>query len=222
MVAVSHVLTRHARNRFVQQQSVRCRWLSNHISRATSAKLSPQSGRSLLQRQICNCKVKLIFKKYFILQLYCANGISPIANSGCLPRGKPAATQTVFLFVCFHNPTNSDADYWIFNVPTDINARDYTQGCMDTVRESALKVDSERKNSCRIGESNQRRRRAGPMLYQLSYIPIQLQTCTLQQQLFFFFHLWGRVSLAGAATLSFRYSEPEFYSWFDDLCIKLK
>ena len=45
-------------------------------------------------------------------------------------------------------------------------------GCMDTVRESALKVDSGRKMPCRTGESNLRQRRAGPMLYPLSYIPI--------------------------------------------------
>ena len=38
------------------------------------------------------------------------------------------------------------------------------------VRESALKVDSERKIPCRTGESNLRQRRDGPMLYQLSYI----------------------------------------------------
>ena len=43
--------------------------------------------------------------------------------------------------------------------------------CSDTVRESALKADSARKNSCRTGESSLRRQRAGPMLYQLSYIP---------------------------------------------------
>ena len=44
-------------------------------------------------------------------------------------------------------------------------------GCTDTVRESALKVDSGRKIPCRTGEPNLRRWRAGPMLYQLSYIP---------------------------------------------------
>ena len=44
-------------------------------------------------------------------------------------------------------------------------------GCTDTVRESALKVDSGRKIPCRTGESNLRRRCAGPILYQLSYIP---------------------------------------------------
>ena len=40
------------------------------------------------------------------------------------------------------------------------------------VKESALKVDSGRKIPCCTGESNQRQRRAGPTLYQLSYIPI--------------------------------------------------
>ena len=44
-------------------------------------------------------------------------------------------------------------------------------GCRDTVRESALKVDSGRKIPCRTGESNLRQLRASPMLYQLSYIP---------------------------------------------------
>ena len=63
-------------------------------------------------------------------------------------------------------------DYGIFNVYTDVNARDCTLGCTDTVRESALKVDSGRKIPCRTGESNLRRQPAGPILYQLSYIPI--------------------------------------------------
>ena len=64
-------------------------------------------------------------------------------------------------------------DYGIFNVRTDVNACDCTQECTDTgtVRESALKVGYERKIPCRIGESNLRRRRAGPMIYPLSYIP---------------------------------------------------
>ena len=45
------------------------------------------------------------------------------------------------------------------------------EGCADTVRESALNVDSGRKIPCRTGESNLRQWRAGPTLYQLSYIP---------------------------------------------------
>ena len=45
------------------------------------------------------------------------------------------------------------------------------EGCTDTVRESALKVDSGRKIPCRTGESNLPQRRADPTLYQLSCIP---------------------------------------------------
>ena len=60
----------------------------------------------------------------------------------------------------------------------------------DTVIESALKVDSEEKNSLphrgieprRTGESYLRRQRAGPMLYQLSNIPTP------------FTKLWGECS----------------------------
>ena len=63
-------------------------------------------------------------------------------------------------------------DYGIFNVRTDVNACDCARGCTDTVRESALKADSEgEKIPCRTVESNLRRRRAGPMIYPLSYIP---------------------------------------------------
>ena len=64
-------------------------------------------------------------------------------------------------------------DQGIFNVRTDVNACDNTQGYTNTVRESVLKVDSGKKIPCRTGESNLRRQRVGPMLYQLSYIPIQ-------------------------------------------------
>ena len=62
-------------------------------------------------------------------------------------------------------------DYRIFNVCTDVNACDCIGGCTDTIRESALKVDSGRKIPCHIWESNLRQWRAGLMLYQLSYIP---------------------------------------------------
>ena len=54
---------------------------------------------------------------------------------------------------------------------TDVNACDCARGFRKHVRESSLKVDSGRKIPCRTGESNQRQRRAGPTLYQLSYIP---------------------------------------------------
>ena len=63
----------------------------------------------------------------------------------------------------------------IFDARIDVNACDYAGGCTDTVRESALKVDSGRKIPCRTRESNLSAACwcAGPMLYQLSYIPTQ-------------------------------------------------
>ena len=58
------------------------------------------------------------------------------------------ATQPTYsacwVFQCFHNPSNSDMDYRILNVHTDVNACDCTLGCTDHVREFALKVDSEK------------------------------------------------------------------------------
>ena len=47
----------------------------------------------------------------------------------------------------------------------------HTGGCTDTVRDSALKVDSGRKIPCCTEESNLPQRRAGPTIYQLSCIP---------------------------------------------------
>ena len=61
-------------------------------------------------------------------------------------------------------------DYRIFDVRTDVNACSCTLGWTNTVRESALKVHPGRKISCSTGELNLRRRCAGPMLDQLSYI----------------------------------------------------
>ena len=63
-------------------------------------------------------------------------------------------------------------DFGIFNVHTVVNACNYTQGFTDTVRESALKVDSGRKIPCCTRESNLCWERACPLLYQLNYIPI--------------------------------------------------
>ena len=47
-----------------------------------------------------------------------------------------------WVFSCFHNPPNSDIDCGIFYVRTDVNACNCIWGCMHTIRESALKVDS--------------------------------------------------------------------------------
>ena len=33
---------------------------------------------------------------FFFLQLYCPSGISPMGNSGCLPRRKPVATESCY------------------------------------------------------------------------------------------------------------------------------
>ena len=49
--------------------------------------------------------------------------------------------HAVFFFFFFW-----DIDYGIFNVRTDITACDCTRGCTDSMRESALKVDSGIKN----------------------------------------------------------------------------
>ena len=64
---------------------------------------------------------------------------------------------------CCRNPPNSDMDYRIFIVRTDVNACDCTPGCTGTVRESAWKLDSRGKIPCRTRESNLGQRRAGPM-----------------------------------------------------------
>ena len=62
-------------------------------------------------------------------------------------------------------------DYRIFNMRTDVNACDCTQGSMDTIREFTLKVGSGRKISCHTRELNLSKQCAGPMFCQLSYIP---------------------------------------------------
>ena len=62
-----------------------------------------------------------------------------------------------FCFFGFNSPLNSDMDYRVSNVCTDVDVRDCTWGCMDTIKESALKVDYGRKIPCCTGESNLRR-----------------------------------------------------------------
>ena len=70
----------------------------------------------------------------------------------------------------------------ISNVNRDVNAYDCARGCTDTVRESAMTVTCGRKLPCRTGESNLRRQRVGPMLYQLSYIPTHMESFSLYSQ----------------------------------------
>ena len=90
-----------------------------------------------------------------------------MGNSECLLHGKPAATELSY-------PSNSDMIYGIFNVCADVHACDCAWGCMNTVRESALEVDTGEKIPGRTRESNLHRQRASLMLYQLSYIPTPL------------------------------------------------
>ena len=59
-------------------------------------------------------------------------------------------------------------DYRIFNVGTDVSACDCTRGYTDTVRESALKVDSRRKS---LAASGNRTCVDGVSVHQLSNIP---------------------------------------------------
>ena len=88
-----------------------------------------------------------------------------------LPSPGKASCYCMLGVLVFHNPPTSDMDNRILNVCRNVNACDCTRGFMATVRESALKVDSGRKVPCCTGESNLCWQRAGPMLYQLSYIP---------------------------------------------------
>ena len=101
-----------------------------------------------------------------------------VGNSGLVSLGKPAATESCYptyslcwVFKSFHNPPNSDMNYRVFNMHTDVCMRFSLGGCTDTIRESAVKVDSGRKILCHSGESNLCQRHGGLMLYQLSYIP---------------------------------------------------
>ena len=71
------------------------------------------------------------------------------------------------LGICFHSPPNSDMVYEIINVRTDINACNCTWGFMNTIKESAPKVDSSKKIPCHTGELNLRWWCAGRMLHQL-------------------------------------------------------
>ena len=41
---------------------------------------------------------------------------------------------------CFHNPPNSDMDYWIFKVRTNVNACDCTLGCTGTSKRVCIEI----------------------------------------------------------------------------------
>ena len=67
-------------------------------------------------------------------------------------------------------------------------------GVLTHVRESALKVDSGRKIPCRSGKSNLPQRRAGPTLYQLSYIPTLMLALKQKQAMI----IYGNTTLSAA------------------------
>ena len=74
------------------------------------------------------------------------------------------ATQPLVYAGCYSitsKASNSDVDYKLFHMHTDVNACDGTRG----IRESALKVDSGRKIPCRTRESNLCQQRACPAIY---------------------------------------------------------
>ena len=68
----------------------------------------------------------------------------------------------------------------IFNVRTDVNASDCRRGCTDTVRESALKVDSGRIIPCLTGgiEPASAACRSGALPTELHPRPTELLTVT--------------------------------------------
>ena len=111
-------------------------------------------------------------------QLHCPNGISPVGNSGCFPRGKPAATESryqtsgtcwVFFCVCVCVSVIHRTLTWTTGSLTWAQMLMHATahgGVRTHVRESALKVDSGRKIPCCRGESNLRQQHDGPMLCQ--------------------------------------------------------
>ena len=80
------------------------------------------------------------------------------------------ACDACWVCLCCHNPPNSDRDYSIFIVRTNVNACDCARGCTATERESALKVGSGKKIPCCTRESGLRQQRDGLML-----LPTELQ-----------------------------------------------
>ena len=66
-------------------------------------------------------------------QLRQSHATQPIVHAGCLSVS------------IIHRTLTWTTDYGIFNAHTDVNVCHCTWACTDTVKESALKVDSERK-----------------------------------------------------------------------------
>ena len=128
-------------------------------TKTTPCKQNVFSVASERTEQILYSKFSFYILFLILLQLYCPNRISPMGNSGCFPRGKPAVTESRFptydacwVFQCFHNPPNSDMDHRIFYERTYFNACDCTQGGTDTLRESVLMLTLGEKSLAALGK----------------------------------------------------------------------
>ena len=119
---------------------------------------------------------------FFFKQMYCPIWISPMGNSGCFSLGKPAAVHAgCFSAATIHRTlTRTTGSFPCSQMLMHAIAQG---GFTDTVRKSALKVDSgsKKKIPCRTRESNLRQRRASPTLYQLSYIPNIVVGCLTRE-----------------------------------------
>ena len=88
-----------------------------------------------LQSGLGNYGTFIYLLLFFFKKLYCPIGIAPLGNSGCFPT-QPAVARVCWVFTCFHKSPNSDKDYRVFNVPTDVNACDCTRGVYGHTQES--------------------------------------------------------------------------------------
>ena len=138
------------------------------------------------------------------------------------------ATQPTMHAGCFsvsviHQTLTWTTGYRMFNVHTDVNACNCKQGFMDTIRESALNVDSNRKIPCCTRELNLRRRCAGTMLYHLTYIPTPYFYLTVlpwaDHIFFFFFNLPLVFECRNAAHLTRFPASHKHPYWPSDPCI---
>ena len=120
---------------------------------------SDDYGKDEAGAQVCSLLLMISFKKIFFKQLSSHWDFSH-GKFGLLSLGKGSCDRVAppnlpcILVVFFHIPPNSDINYRIFNVCTDVNACNCTRGCRDTVRESALRVNSWRKIPCCTRDSN--------------------------------------------------------------------
>ena len=100
-----------------------------------------------------------------------------MGNSGCLPQGKPAETESRYQLTvhagCFSVPKNHRTLTWTMGSLTcaQMYRMRFHTGVYGHRKRVCIESGLGEKIPCRTGESNLRRQRAGSMLYQLSYIP---------------------------------------------------